>query len=173
MTYHSSAMGQTMARSARYSTRLFDPHRPWLSPQPEGLASRQATASAIGQLTMDPATLAKLQACTDGCEKQYGVSSGKPDVFSLSMCFGNCNVQYPPSVSVPGGGTITPPAIPSPPGADPVPPLVPGVIEPPPPTPTTPTPKPSAKAGGNTKLWIIGGAVALAAGGAFFYFRKK
>ncbi len=132
----------------------------------------------LGQLTMDPQTVALLKGCSDNCEKQFGVASGHPDVFSLSMCFANCNVQYPPTVTVPGGGAITPPALPPVPGTppvEPVPPVVPGVTEPglPPPGTKPPTPQPPVvKAGGDMKLWVIGGAVAVAAVGAFFYFRK-
>lgn len=133
----------------------------------------------LGQLTMDPQTVALLKGCSDNCEKQFGVSSGHPDVLSLSMCFANCNVQYPPTVAMPGGGTITPPAVPGvpgvPPAVGPVPPIMPGVIDPaaPPPSPGTPKP-PVTKAGGDDmKMWVIGGVVAVAAVGAFLYLKKK
>lgn len=130
---------------------------------------------ALGDLTMDPQTQALLKGCSDNCEKQYGVSSGHPDVFSLSMCFANCNVQYPPTVTMPGGGTVTPPAIPAIPPVEPVPPIIPGVIDPGAPPPAAPPKQttPVAKAGDdNTKLWIIGGVVTLATVGAILYFKK-
>lgn len=141
---------------------------------------RMRPLRGLGQLTMDPQTLAALQACSQNCEKQYGVASGAPNVIALTSCFASCNVQYPPTVAVPGGGAVTPPALPpgpTVPPVEPVPPVVPGVTEPPPPAPpgpgTTPGAKPPIKAGGgDMKMWVIGGAVAVAAVGAFLYFKK-
>ena len=139
--------------------------------------SYHTSMQGLGQLTMDPKTQALLKECSDNCEKQYGVSSGKPDVLSLTACFASCNVQYPPTVAVPGGGTVTPPAFPPVvPPVEPVPPVIPGVTDPvPPPPPPGPgaTKPPVVKAGsGDMKMWVIGGAVAVAAVGAFLYFKK-
>lgn len=146
--------------------------------RPDFMFKPDAGFHGLGLLTMDPQTVALLKGCSDNCEKQFGVASGHPDVLSLSMCFANCNVQYPPTVAVPGGGTVTPPALPPVPvvpPVEPVPPVIPGVTDPVPPPPPGPgtTKPPVAKAGtGDMKMWVIGGAVAVAAVGAFFYFKK-
>lgn len=160
MTYH-SAMGQGLAEGRRH---MFAPR----------FAARQSfnqRFAGVGQLTMDPQTQAALQACSDNCEKQYGVASGMPNVIALTSCFLNCDLQYPPTVTVPGGGTApgVPPVLPPP--AEEPPPIVPGVIDEP--KPVTPTGPAKASAAGDMKMWVIGGAVVLAAVGVYAYTRKK
>lgn len=130
---------------------------------------------SLGQLTMDPQTLAALQACSQNCEKQYGVASGAPNVIALTSCFASCNVQYPPTVAVPGLPPVPPPSTPP---VEPPPPIVPGVIDPSQPPaqpPVQPPPaKPPVKAEtGDMKMWIIGGVAAMAVLGAVVYFKKK
>lgn len=74
----------------------------------------------LGQLSMSPETLAKLQSCTTSCESKYGVASGHPDVIQLTACFANCNVTYPPTMATPAGSvtprmpTVQPPEKPQP-----------------------------------------------------------
>lgn len=168
MTYHSSMGSLGQARPSQAGARS----RPTMSflAKPPQASTGGRSVHGLGQLTMDPQTVALLKGCSDNCTKQFGA-----DLFSLSMCFANCNVQYPPTVALPGIPPITPPAIPPyDPGG--VPPIVPGVIfppaTPPPVTPVTPV-TPTATAGSDMKMWVIGGAVAVAAVGAFLYFKKK
>jgi hypothetical protein len=59
-------------------------------------------------LTMPPETVKKLDACIKDCDAKYGAPSGHPDVFSISNCLAMCNASFPPTVNLPGGGTVTP-----------------------------------------------------------------
>lgn len=131
------------------------------------------TLRGVGQLSMPAETQAALKACSDKCDSQFGVPSGKPDFISLTTCFANCNLQYPPTVAVPGGGTVTPPPI------GPTATLPPPEVQPPPPPvepeiePAGPVAPTKAAASGDMKMWVIGGAVALLAVGAYVYSKKK
>lgn len=131
--------------------------------------------SGLGQLSMDPATVAKLQACTQGCDAQYGVPSGHPDVVQLTACFANCNMTYPPTVATPGGGQYTPPA--PTPGTQPSFPLLtlptpPKMDQPAFPPPAAP---PAVKAGmaTSTKLGLAVLGIALAGGIGYVVYQRR
>lgn len=124
----------------------------------------------IGQLTMDPEREAALKACSDDCERQYGVASGAPNVFSLAACFTQCNLATPPTVDIPGvtpeGGYTPPPITP-----ETIPTVIPGVPTPEPEPEPEPEPPPPAKA--DMTPWIIGGVVVVGAVAALAYYTKK
>lgn len=134
----------------------------------------------LGQLTMDPQTVALLNQCTDKCEQQYGVASGAPNVLGLTSCFAQCNLQYPPTVAVPGIPPVTPPSVsPGVPSPETVPAVVPGLPTPTPGTPpgiTAPpvtTQEPTEAGMSDTKMWVIGGITAVAVIGVALYMRKR
>lgn len=141
--------------------------------------SYQEMLHGLGDLTMDPKTVAALQSCSTSCESQYGVMSGHPDVINLVACFGACNAKYPPTVTMPA---VLPSTLP---GTATLPPStqlrIPGLSFPsllqqpaPQPSPYEPlVPPPPAAQSSNLKWYLIGGGVLVAAAVGVYAYKKS
>lgn len=139
-----------------------------------GIFNNAIAGDGLGQLSMPEETFAKLDACMTTCDQKYGVPSGNPDFLSIVACQTNCNMQYPPTLAVPGG-TYTPPPV----TAETLPALLPPSLFPAAAQPlkfTEPAPSPAPVQAGmsaGTKLGLVVLALAVAGGVGYMVYQSK